>query len=187
MRLFIAVNLSESCRQLLQNKVNKIKKAVSEDVKWVKPQNWHLTLKFLGEVNKTKLPDIKEVIKKTGTKYENFPVKFRGIGAFPEIGYPRVFFIKIADGQAPLININENLEMQLKPLGFEAENREYIPHLTVARSKDETNLKNFSQSIKKFNERYFINVYMEVSEISLMESKLFPEGPVYEKISQVSL
>ena len=187
MRLFIAVNLTERCRELLQNKVDEIKREVKEDVKWVKPQNWHLTLKFLGDVNKSKLSKIKEVIKNTGKGYSKFPVKFRGIGAFPELDYPRVFFIKIAKGEDSLISINQNLEKKLEPLGFEPENREYIPHLTVARSKDETNLKKFSRSLNKFNEKYFINVYMEVSVISLMESKLFPEGPVYEKISQISL
>lgn len=188
MRTFIAINIPEGSKNLIQNKVELIKKKVNQDIKWVKKDNWHLTLKFLGDIDKSKISNLKKRISPLKNDLSKFPIQFKGISAFPELNYPKVFFLKIIKGNDRLINIQKKIDDQLQKEGFKPEDRDYIPHLTIARSRKNTDMKQLSQKYKKFTkEEFFINVYMKAKNVSLMKSKLYPEGPKYKKIFDISL
>ncbi len=188
MRLFIAINIPERSKQFLNKKVKLIKEEIKQDLKWVKPANWHLTLKFLGDVADKRVNLIKNILTKTLGTSTQFNIQFRGIGAFPVLDYPRVIFINITKGSKKLTEIHNKLETNLTNKGFSPENNEYTPHLTIIRSRKKTNLKQIARKLQKFEKKkYFINVHMKAEKISLIKSKLLPTGPKYEEITGVCL
>ncbi len=187
MRLFIAVNIPKRSKKLIKNKVEMIKPEITENIKWVKSKNWHLTLKFLGEVEKKKISDIKKTLNLLEDRFNSFSLNFKGIGAFPHLNQPQVVFIQVEKGKEKLIELHKKVDEKLQEQGFKSEDRSYHPHLTIARSRNSTDKNKLSNSLNEFTGRYFINVYMKVSNISLMESKLFPDGPVYEKKQEIFL
>ena len=82
-----------------------------------------------------------------------------------------------------LIEINEEIEKKLFELNFEKEQRDFTPHITIGRSKDYTNINKLSNSLSEFNkQKYFINIYSKVENISLMKSELKQDGAEYEEI-----
>ena len=182
MRLFTAINLSERSKNLINNKIEIVQKNIEEKVKWVKKENWHITIKFLGEVEETNLAKIKNKIKEI-KKFEKFYFQINKIGAFPNLNYPKVIYLGIDSGKEKLIEINKEMEKKLAELNFEKEKRAYTPHITVGRSKDYTDNSNLASSLKEFHKKnHFINIYSYVDKISLMKSELTPKGPKYEEI-----
>lgn len=188
MRLFIALNIAERPKQLLNNKFKLIKEEIKQDLKWVKPSNWHLTLKFLGDTAEKDVDLIKSSLLNIEESFNQFPILFRGIGAFPNPGYPRVLFFNIVKGNKKITVIHKKLESELTDLGFSAEKNNYHPHLTIARSRKKNNLKQVAKTLKKFKtKKYFVNIHMHVKKISLMESHLLPSGPEYREITGIYL
>lgn len=182
MRLFIAINFSEKIKNLIEKKVELLKNSVDEKVKWVKKENWHITIKFLGEVEEKKLPKIKNKIKEI-KEFNDFYFQINRIDSFPNINYPKIVYLGIDSGKEKLKEINNEIEIKLSQLNFKKEKQTFTPHITIGRSKDYTDNSKLSNTIKKFyKKRYFINIYVPVDKISLMKSELTPEGPQYEEI-----
>jgi 2'-5' RNA ligase len=182
MRLFIAVNLDDQVRSYFKDKLKTLGEEIKEDLKWVDSGNLHLTLKFLGDVSSPQQPVIEEAINEAAAEWQQGLVQFRGLAAFPHTGYPKVIFVKVVEGSKLLIGIHNTLEKRLVTQGFQADDREFIPHLTIARSRRETNPKRVAQDLDKFMVEDFIDIKMKVEKISLMESKLFRSGPQYKEL-----
>jgi 2'-5' RNA ligase len=172
MRAFVAISLPEE----LKNKVWQIQQELRTcglDCKWIKPQNIHLTLKFLGEVKEEKVNEIKQTIETTAKEFKAFKVSFKKFGFFPGEKNPRVFFVD-TDNEDNL----KNIASALSP----GENR-FKSHITLARLKSRKNIDCLKRKIKDivFEESF------EVKEITLFKSKLNAQGPIYEKIFTSSL
>ncbi|MFW5787511.1 MAG: RNA 2',3'-cyclic phosphodiesterase [Halanaerobiales bacterium] len=183
MRLFLAINLSERARELIENKVTLVQQSIAQDVKWVKPQNWHLTLKFLGDTEDDKISKIKKSMGDIATDHKSFYIQYTGIGAFPHLNYPRVIYIGVNRGSQNLLQIQKEIEENFIDLGFKPEDREFTPHLTIGRGRKSIDHTQLSRDLKEYVEKdYFINVYSPAVEISLMKSELYPAGPVYKEI-----
>lgn len=187
MRLFIAINLPERTKNLLADKVSILQREIRENLKWVEKNNWHLTLKFLGETKENQIKMIKKTISTLADKWQQAPLQFRGIAAFPHLNNPRVIFIGTEEGRDLVTGIQADLEAEIVKCGFQAENRPYHPHLTLARSRRNTDMKKVARKLKRYTDPNFINIYMQVEKISLMKSELHPEGPVYEELFSVYL
>ena len=187
MRLFTAVDISKRSRRLLDKKVSLIRDQVSQDIKWVDKEKWHLTLKFLGDTSERKLYDLQDAMMKAVEDKEKFGAVFSEIDAFPSLENPSVVYAGLESGEEELKNIYTDLENELVTAGFEPESREYIPHLTLARTRDNTDSSLLGTEIKKVIDGDFINIYTPIKEVHLYESKLLPEGPIYNKIYSFSL
>jgi len=136
-RTFIAVEMSPSVIKRAGDLIDKLRVAAAE-VNWVRPQQMHLTLKFLGDVPDTETPDICRVVSDVAAAFEPFEVTFRGIGAFPNSREPRTLWIGIEDGAEELKRLAAALEDALKTeLGYAKEQRGFHPHLTIGRVKRE--------------------------------------------------
>ena len=183
MRLFTAINLSDRSRQLLLDKVNILKNNIEQDLKWVDPENWHVTLKFLGDTKKEKAEKVKEDITQIASFNKSFPVILNKVGAFPHLNHPKVLYVGVNEGFAELTQIQEKLENKLYERGYSRENRRYTPHLTLARSRKNTNFNILSDKLKNFAEKNnFIKIYFKADRISLMKSELTSQGPIYEEV-----
>ncbi|MGM0437573.1 MAG: RNA 2',3'-cyclic phosphodiesterase [Bacillota bacterium] len=182
MRLFVAINFSERNRNLIKNKVKLIKNNVEENVKWVKKENWHITVKFLGEVKEKKVSNIKNKINEI-SKINKFYFQINKIGAFPSLNYPKVVYLGINRGKDKLKEVNEKVETKLSELNFEKEDRPFTPHVTIGRSKDYTDNNNLANTLIDIaQKKNFINIYSKMDKISLMKSELTDKGPLYEEI-----
>jgi 2'-5' RNA ligase len=136
-RTFIAVELSPRVMARAGDLIDKLRVS-SAQVSWVKTQQMHLTLKFLGDVRDTETPDICRVVAEVAKGFEPFEITFRGAGAFPTNERPRTLWIGIEDGAEALCELQAAIETALKEqLGFPKDARRFQPHLTIGRVKHE--------------------------------------------------
>lgn len=182
MRLFIAINISDRSKKLINNKMKILKNEINEDIKWVDKENWHITIKFLGEVRKNKIDDIKNKIDNM-SNFKKFYLQFNKINAFPNLNYPKVIYLAINRSQENLIKIHKEIEKELLKINFKRDEREYTPHLTIARTRKSSEMKKISKKINEYySKKYFINIFSFIEGISLMKSELTSEGAIYTEI-----
>jgi len=135
LRTFIAVEVSPRVVARAGDLIDKLRIAAAEFT-WVRPQQMHLTLKFLGDVPDTETPEICRVVRQAVSDFEPFEVICRGAGAFPNIKEPRTLWIGIQDGADELVRLQATIDEALKrSLGYGKEPRGFHPHLTIGRVK----------------------------------------------------
>ena len=180
MRLFIAVDINLRSKDLIEKKVDILKEEYDDQFKWVKKENWHLTLEFIGEASEDEKADLIEVLKNINFKAHNEYIQFSQLGAFPDLKQAKVLYLALKQGKDILKELNERLGKELFKYGFESDQREYIPHLTLGRNKSE------AIKIKKDHlKNNFINIYAQIEGISLYKSELKAEGPEYIKLFSI--
>lgn len=184
MRLFIAIDLSPEIKNRLSSAV-KILKPVASDIKWVAPENYHLTLKFLGETDDSRVETIKQVLEKVASKHRRFYLSVRGTGSFPP-GQVRMRVIWVGFQAGPeLYALQSELEEALSQEGFSREERPFTPHLTIGRAREPRKQERLKAELDRMGAEEYGT--MEVSEINLFQSILRPEGPEYRIISRHKL
>jgi 2'-5' RNA ligase len=135
LRTFIAVEVSPRVVARAGDLIDKLRTAAAE-IAWVRPQQMHLTLKFLGDVPDTETPDICRVVRQAVSEVEPFEIICRGAGAFPNVEHPRTLWIGIQDGADELKRLQATIDDVLKrELGYGKEPRGFHPHLTIGRVK----------------------------------------------------
>jgi 2'-5' RNA ligase len=184
MRLFIAIELTDAIKIEIEKIVNKLREADC-DVKWVRREGMHITLKFLGEVEEDKKNKIEDILVRVAGTTAPFKVSFRGIGAFPDLRRPRVLWIGIEDGGELLKEVAEKLEASLDELNFPGEKRAFFPHLTLGRARSNAGIEELKKAMAE--EEKFILPELNVSEIILMQSILKKEGAEYRKVMSYKL
>ncbi len=134
MRAFVAVFPPLEVREALAGAARELR--VAGEVRWIRPENLHLTLKFLGDVVPEDAPDrIAEVLGPLRLRHGPFEARISGFGGFPSARRARIVWAGIGGGSAPLRALALDVESSLEPLGFERENRAYVPHLTLGRAR----------------------------------------------------
>jgi len=186
-RTFIAIDLSEKVKKTIEDVVKEMKNDFGNCVKmkWVEKENYHITLKFLGNILKS---DVKNVIEKMNICFsgeKRFSNNFHSLGKFPENGkYVKVIFMKIEKDEK-IKKIHNKLETQLNELGFGKE-QFYVPHLTLARVKYVINKREFIGKIHEIFEKYDdLDIKFNVEKVTLYESKLKHNGPEYTKLHEI--
>jgi len=154
-------------------------------VKWVRSQNIHLTLKFLGNINKTDTEIVGKVIRESACGYSPIFLTTKGIGAFPDIKRPRVIWIGITGQIKQLISLQKRLDERLDAIGFPKDNRPFRGHLTLARIKRRINPQRLIDVIKYYSE--FESETFIADNIHLFKSDLKSSGAVYTKLISVPL
>ncbi|MBC7363984.1 MAG: RNA 2',3'-cyclic phosphodiesterase [Candidatus Aminicenantes bacterium] len=184
MRVFIAVDLEDSVKEQLANLIENLKPA-GRNIKWVARENFHLTLKFLGEIDEGQVEIVREVLIKLSHQYRPFSLKLKGTGSFPP-GQNRMRVIWVGLESGPeLFRLQKELEEELERKGFPKEERAFSPHLTLGRAKQPQNQEKLKKMLEKFSNREFGQ--MMVKEITLFQSILRPEGPVYKPLDKFEL
>jgi 2'-5' RNA ligase len=171
MRLFIAVDLeNEDYFRGIQKQLDK----ELSDLTLTK--TYHLTLKFLGEVDDSLVPKIKEALEKVS--FEHFSVKTTKIGVFPNANFVRVIWIGL-EPEDKIIKLKNKMDDALKEL-FKSE-KDFTAHVTLARIKFIKDKIKFSEDLKKLR---FESKEFHVKNIKLIKSTLMPDGPTYETLSE---
>lgn len=182
MRLFISVNLPASIKEEICNRITALKIELERDIRWVREENWHITLKFLGELEEKDLGRIKEIILSAANNKKQQSISFSRIAAFPAIENPRVLFVGIGDSNNILQELYRELEKH-----FSGDAGSYTPHLTIGRVKDKTDRRKVASILKEYRHLDFSDLEMKVNKISLMESILMRKGPLYNELFSVKL
>jgi 2'-5' RNA ligase len=178
MRLFVAVDLPEELKNRLGKLIAELKRLEILDANFAKPQQLHLTLKFLGETSEAKAADIREVLKAIASNTKKFPVSLKGIGHFGQ----RVLWIGGISQE--LVKLAGKIDLAASKLGFEKEIREYAIHLTLARIKSIKSKEKFGEFLEKYSSAEF--GIFDTKDIKLMRSTLSREGAIYEVVEEFS-
>ena len=179
-RLFIAVDLSGN------QEVNKIyseikRRLINNKIRWVKPQNMHLTLKFLGSTPSDKVDSIIEITKQTVGKFKKTELLISQIGLFGSSYKPRVIWLGFEENKV-LSELGEALKNDFIPLGFPYDRQNFVPHLTFGRiNKIES--KQYFQSVLNDYKELNLNP-IKIKSIFLYESILRKEGPEYRVLNE---
>jgi len=184
MRTFIAVELSKEIQDALEELESQLRKS-GADVKWVKPQNIHLTLKFLGEIDPKNTEEIKQVLLDIAKGLTPFKMRLTNLGAFPKINYPRVIWVDIEEGKDTLVKIAADLEEGLAKIGIPREDKPFKAHTTIGRLRSPQNRNQLVDQMQKFTSP--LNKECTVDRLTLYKSTLTGSGPIYEVISQARL
>jgi len=164
-RAFIAIEINEEARLELLKLQDKLKQ-LGADVKWVKPQNLHLTLKFQGDTPGNKIQNIKDILKEIAGKTSVFSISLSKLGAFPNLNSPRIAWV----------GVKKNSE-ELKKIANMLGNQTFSSHVTLGRFR----------YCKKIAMPAFTGLDMTVSKITLFQSTLTPKGPVYKSLYEAML
>lgn len=183
-RSFIAFELPENIITSIRNVQERIK-AYGFDMRWVRPENIHLTLKFLGNINRSDILKIGELLNESAEGYAAMSLAAKGIGVFPGIKRPRVLWVGLKGHMDSLIGLQKTIDEKLGAIGLARENRPFKGHLTLARVRGGINPNRLSDAMKEvggFESEPFV-----ADKIVLFKSELKPGGPVYTKLISISL
>ena len=151
------------------------------DLKLVKPQNIHLTVRFLGNISPPMVDAIYEEMKQVS--FAPFEIELRGLGAFPRLSHPRVVWAGIRKGADQLVKIFGQLEPRLRGLGFKPDTKGFSPHLTIARVRTGRNKAQLIKLVRELEDYEFGAVKAEC--LKLKKSVLTPQGPIYTTLREV--
>lgn len=183
-RSFIAIELSGEIKEELAGLIETLRSS-GADVKWVKAENIHLTLKFLGHIPTEKIERIKGVLDDAASKSRAFRINLSGVGAFPKLSYPRVIWVGISTGEDNVKEIYNSLEGKLEGEGFQKEQRPFSAHLTIGRVRSPKNRQNLKSSIEGL--KFSSGKSLDVDHITLFQSTLTPHGPIYTPLHEARL
>lgn len=182
-RTFIAIEASEEVRDSLSRVQSELEQT-GADLNLVKPENIHLTLRFLGDVSESKVGTIANVLKDV-TTIDHFQTQVNGLGVFPKPSFIRVIWAGVTKGSKKITYLRKKLDEELEEIGFSQEDKDFTPHFTIARvnsgkAKDKLNSIITEKSDKDWGT-------VNVLEIQLKKSELTPEGPIYTTLEKAKL
>lgn len=185
MRLFVAIDIEPHVRiriKQIQNRLAQELDLSDKQVKWVHPEQIHLTLKFLGDVEDTSLTDVCDVVRRTASDVEKFDFEVKGLGVF---GRPaRVVWAGIS-ACSPLMQLQASLEEQFSAFGWAKENKRFAGHLTVCRVKNASAGRKLADGIGSYANESLGQV--SATDVVLYQSQLSMAGPSYTAICRVAL
>jgi len=188
MRCFVAVALGDRVATAVAATVAQLREAASRAglrVSWTRPEGWHATVKFLGEIDDALVTRTHEAL--LGAFGTGAPPAFvaeaEGVIGLPSSGIPRVLAVSLHDGGC-LEALARHVDDALGPLGFERERRAYVPHVTIGRLRDRlpgrAGWKRFADALAAASDRGFGRT--EVGEVGLYQSRLGGGGSRYERL-----
>ena len=133
LRLFVAMDVPDALKHSLGKAMEETAADSATGLKWVRPGNVHVTMKFLGNVEEEGLADLKKALREVADAQAAMDVSVGGYGAFPSARRARVFWLGLEDGAEQLKELARVLDKKMAKLGFEGETRPWAAHLTLAR------------------------------------------------------
>ena len=181
-RAFIAIPLPAGVKKRVEAFQRSLKRC-DPRVRWVKPDNMHLTLKFLGDIPEQRTAEIAAALNRVVLKLSPFSATIEGAGSFPSKRKPRVLWVGIERGRKELKNLALQVDTSLAALGVTREKRPFSPHITVGRVKSLKNIEKVTAAM----EHEWSGGEFPVSTINLMKSRLTPAGARYSCVHTLEL
>jgi 2'-5' RNA ligase len=177
-RIFIAIKTEPE--ETFQRMYASLRAALgNENITWVSPENIHLTLVFLGEIEEERIKIAGIVLKQKCTGFGEFVIRLSGTGVFRNLNEPKVLWLGIENPDR-LIMLSDLINTGLKDTGFKIEDHPFNPHITLGRIKFIKNKEILRSAIARYQDIFIQEVH--VRDVILYESILKPEGPIYRPI-----
>ena len=181
-RAFVAIRLPESVLHAIGKVQDRLRRS-GFGIRWVRTEGIHLTLKFLGDIDKGAIDGIRSAMEESVKGVSPFTLQGKGLGVFPDFRRPRVVWIGLDGDTKALTTVQGQLETHLDTLGFPKEKRRFKGHLTLGRAKgrlDKDKLRKELEKLDAFETDPFL-----VESLNLYQSTLRPQGAIYTKLAQV--
>ncbi len=183
MRLFIALPLEKNVEEELGRIISTLKQK-GGSVKWVKPENIHVTLRFLGDTDEGLVDRIKSEIDAAVASHQQVQTAISTLGGFPNLRRPRVIWVGIEKNLEMLRKMAKDVEHRMRSLRFEKEKKSFKAHLTLGRVRNPKGL----EGLAEFMESYSLEeIPLLFDRIVLFKSTLTPQGPIYERLHEAML
>ena len=183
-RAFIAIELDPELHRAVSDLQERMR-AAGARLRWVKPHNVHFTLRFLGEISTAHVARAVVAVRQTASAAAPFDIIIAGLGAFPTFDRPQVVWIGSGEGAQALERLAADLDASLARQGFAPDRRQFRPHLTLGRARDDRQWGDLVRALQQSRDQEIGR--QQVRAITVMESRLTPDGPVYTPREQVPL
>ena len=183
-RTFVAFDIPDAVTASIHDIQNTLK-ARRFKVRWVRTDNLHLTLKFLGAVSVDRIDLIRQALKRAVENIPPLALFARGLGVFPGVRRPRVIWVGINGDVETLMALQQAIDGNLATLGFALEKRSFKAHLTVGRVKGAINAQQLQEVIQHYQD--YRSESFQVQRIELIRSDLKPQGPEYTSLATIAL
>src|SRR5215471_13771566 len=183
MRTFIAIEIPSEIKSALAALQTELRRA-GADVSWTKPENLHLTLNFLGEVDEKRIVEVEQACVSAAAEFRPFTLSLNDTGVFPNARQPRVLWAGLAGEIEKAVEMRKRINDGLALIGFEREDKDFRPHLTIGRVKSN---KKTRELLAIADARQVPALSFVVTEIVLMKSELHPAGARYTPMAKVCL
>lgn len=184
MRLFVSIDLPDA----LADAVAEVQEPLQDTpgLTLVDPEQAHITLKFLGDVDEQRVSDLEDAIETAvaDADVDPFEASIAGLGVFPSLDYISVVWAGVDDGAAAMTRLYDAIERETTAIGFDPEDHEFTPHVTLGRLKDARG-KEMVQRLVRGDSPTFGR--FRVEQVRLTESTLSGNGPKYETVTRFSL
>ena len=186
MRLFVAIDLNDGARRAIAVEQERVAETLgpSSSLRWVRPDQMHLTLVFLGEIEEARAAAIIGAMDKNIDEVPPFTIAFAGLGVFPSHGAPRVLWIGLSAGAREAIELQRRIVDRLSRAGVTLEERAFHPHLTLARWRQARPVDRRSVAAA---ERGLEIARVEVESVTLYQSRLSSAGPTHTAVAHAPL
>jgi 2'-5' RNA ligase len=187
-RLFVALEPPEPVRRRLAVLADELRRGAGragDDVRWVPPENVHLTLQFLGAVPEERVAAVEAALRDAAAGARPLSLSLHGAGGFPNARRPRILWAGLEGDVAPLADLVRELGLRLGRLGFPPEERPFSPHLTLGRARDGHGAPGLAGALARAAR--IEPTPWRATELVLFESHLSPKGPRYEAVARAPL
>lgn len=185
-RTFIAIEVPDHVKDVLSNVVQTMQKIELINVRWVRIESIHITVKFMGDINPNLVPQIQTVLEDSARESSVFCLRLSNLGAFPSLFKPKVLWMGLQGDLESLTKLQLRTDKQLESIGFPKSRIRFHPHLTLGRVKyalTTNQLNRLSEALKD----PLHHIHWSVSELHLVQSTLTPTGALHHKLSTVTL
>jgi len=182
-RSFVAIDIDNPD---VVRRIEEFQKEVAKlglDIKFVEKENFHITLRFLGEIPQSRVNAIIRAL--SSLRFTRFSMKLSGVGVFPDLSRPRVLWIGVSQGAEELSRVAAAVRAAVDKYAEHVEERDFTPHLTVGRLKSSRNVERLRDLVARYSGVEFGVV--EVTSIKLKKSVLTPRGPIYSDLFILNL
>lgn len=182
MRCFIGLPLPESYQVGLQEFIDRWRGRLRSRISWTRPGNWHMTLKFLGEISESVASEVRDVLR--DPVGQRFFLCGAGGGFFPDSRSPRVIWAGLGEGGERCRDMAVEIDQRLAGLGLPRERRVFTPHLTLGRVR-RTERDPWDELVRDLHGTRWPRI--EIAHVVLWASRLTPSGPHYRQIADAKL
>jgi len=183
LRTFIAIDTPPEVRSHIVELQQQLKETRA-DVRWEPPEKLHATLKFLGETDENNLQPIAAALGRIARGFSPLALSYRTVGCFPTTRAPRVVWIGLEEPSGRLEAMQQQIEDSMTQFGFEKEERQFHPHLTLGRVKGQQHVHGLLERLKTIT---FESQPVIIREIIIVKSDIQASGSVYTTLKSVPL
>ena len=184
-RTFLGIDVGPEVRARLVSLQEELA-AIAGDVKWVEPENLHITLLFLGEVDQREIIDLCRATQKAVAHLPAFTMSIAGVGCFPNARRPRTLWVGVEAGSEEVCAVHDAIETPLLEMGsYRRETRAYVPHVTLGRARGEAAMDELAKAMA--GHKNWCAGETQVRDVQIMRSDVTPNGPIYTVLGRAKL